>query len=255
MRRAVVVVVVGLMTSMLAWGPPASAAPAEPANVAATLIDVDVFRPGPPAFGRGDKGPKDGGGKGGKPVPTTANCSNDGPTSAADYAFTGWVTAGGTAHLNTSTVPAGLPGAASLLQASFDAWSSGTGAPGFTVVGDGTVTRQEANRQNDLLFGRVSGGSIAVTYTWRWSDGLVESDIVFNRSLAWADLGPAGDGCLEDQPLYDFQGIATHEAGHVYGLSHPDGGRFETMYRYGYTGETLKRTPGAGDLAGIDVLY
>jgi len=27
------------------------------------------------------------------------------------------------------------------------------------------------------------------------------------------------------------------------------------MYPYGYTGETLKRTPGNGDLAGINFLY
>jgi hypothetical protein len=27
------------------------------------------------------------------------------------------------------------------------------------------------------------------------------------------------------------------------------------MYRYGYTGETSKRSPGAGDLAGISALY
>jgi hypothetical protein len=105
------------------------------------------------------------------------------------------------------------------------------------------------------MFGRVSGSAIAVTYTWKWTDGLVESDTVFNRSLGWGNVADTGDGCNETQPYYDLQNIATHEFGHIYGLDHPADGRFETMYAYGYTGESLKRTPGQGDLAGLATIY
>ena len=83
---------------------------------------------------------------------------------------------------------------------------------------------------------------------------MTESDTVFNASLPWAILAD-GDGCLESAPSYDLGNIATHEFGHIYGLGHPDSGRYETMYMYGYTGETLKRTPGAGDLAGLSAIY
>jgi hypothetical protein len=220
----------------------AAAAPSEQgsehANVHATLIDVEVFNAA----------------KGGGKPPATANCSNDGATNAANVAYTGWKTAGGVAHLNTATVPASVPNATPILQASFDAWSN-AGAPAFTVANDGAVTRHTANRQTDLLFGRVQGSAIAVAYTWQWTDGLIGSDVVFNKSLSWRDLGAEGDGCYENQPYYDLQSIATHEFGHVQGLGHPSAGRYETMYSYGYTGETLKRSPGLGDLAAIAALY
>ena len=212
---------------------------AEHANPNATLVSVHVF---------------DAAKNGGKPV-ARANCSNDGATSASNTALTGWKSAGGIAHLNTKTVPASTPTASTSLQAAFSAWSSASNAPSFTVATNGTVTRQTANRQTDLMFGRVSGSAIAVTYTWRWTDGLVESDTVFNSGVAWGELGPDGDGCYEDRPVYDLQDIATHEFGHIYGLDHPAAGRFETMYAYGYTGETLKRSPGLGDVAAITSLY
>jgi hypothetical protein len=239
-RRWVAATIVALGMVVTATAQPALAGKgAEHANVHATLIDVHVFGPAK-----------------GKPAPTTANCANAGATSASDYAFTGWVVSGNrVAHLNASTVPSSVSGAQAGLQAAFSAWSGSAGVPDFTVVADGTVTRQTANRGTDVMFGRVSGGSIAVTYTWRWSDGLIESDVVFNKSLSWRNLGTEGDGCYESQPYYDLQNIAAHEFGHVYGLDHPGGGRFESMYRYGYTGETSKRSPGAGDLAGISALY
>ena len=224
---------------VLASGGPAVTAPAPDA----TLVDVHAIEAGGPRAAR--------------PIPATANCSNDSGTNASDYAYTGWQTAGGEAQLNATTIPAGLGTASqvvSALEAGFAPWNTG-GAPRFTVGTGSTATKQKANRQTDLLFARTNGGSLAVTYTWRWSDGTVESDTVFNTGVTWKLLGSAGDGCLEDQPFYDLQNIAAHEFGHIYGLDHPSGARYETMYMYGYTGETLKRTLGAGDGAGLAALY
>lgn len=238
-RRWIAVVVAALP---IAAFPIASVAaqPDDTANIHATLVRVDVFHAAK-----------------GKPQPTQANCSDD-PTDthpSSEWALTGWRSAGGTARLNGNTVPAGLGDVRDDFQNAFDVWSQGTGAPGFNVVDGGTVTRQTANRGTDLLFARVSGNAIAVTYTWRWSDGLYESDVVFNKALPWKIFDAEGDGCYETEPSYDLQGIAAHEFGHVYGLDHPSTGRFQTMYAYGYTGETLKRSPEAGDLAGIAELY
>jgi hypothetical protein len=203
----------------------------------ATLISVDaIFSKGSPATG-------------------TANCSND-ETANNLYTLTGWTVQGAkTAHLNVATVPSGLD-VTSALQASFDAWKQADrNAPQITVFTDGTQRKQSANHQYDLLWGRAGGNTIAVTYTWRWSTGEIESDTVFNSRLSWFTATSEGDGCDESIASYDVRNIATHEFGHTYGLGHPGDDRFETMYAYGYTGETLKWSPANGDSAGVSGLY
>jgi hypothetical protein len=224
-------IVSGTCLALLIGAAPAYAAPR------AKLIHVHVFKTQ------------------GKPGPAQANCSPDGPANGG-YAFTGWeIPANQTAHLNVATVPSSLGNITAALQSSFDGWRVNTSIPRITVAGDGNVTRYTANHRYDLLFARVGGSSIAVTYTWRWSDGSIESDTVFNNRLAWAQLPNDPDGCDLSAPRYDVANIATHEFGHTYGLDHPAGDRFESMYAYGYTGETLKRTPANGDSAGITALY
>jgi len=222
-----------LATALLLAAPAATVARAEHA----TLIDVHITRAAA------------------KPV-ATANCSNGG-VGNGQYTLTGWEVAGPTtAHLNTATVPAGLTNVAGALQASFDAWRSvEANAPRITVATDGTLTRQTANHRYDLVWGRAGGSSIAVTYTWLWSNGEIESDTVFNNRLAWFTASSIGDGCDESQAKYDVRNIATHEFGHTYGLGHAANGRFETMYPYGFTGETLKWTPEIGDDAGMNAVY
>ena len=84
---------------------------------------------------------------------------------------------------------------------------------------------------------------------------------MFNLSVPWAmivnetGLGRSDDGCAENVVAYDLQGIATHEFGHIFGLDHPAGERFATMYAYGYTGETLKRSLALSDQTGVHALY
>ncbi|MGH2819566.1 MAG: M66 family metalloprotease [Actinomycetota bacterium] len=210
----------------------------------AVLIDVHHLR---------DKGNK--GGKRGKPV-AAANCSNAG-TESGTYVFTGWKVGGSrTAHLTTATVPAYLGSVTSALKASWNAWRSADPAvPAVNVATDGTVTRYTANRSYDLLWGRTRG-SLATTYTWRWNDGFIESDTVFDRGVTWWQAPSEGDGCYESAgDRYDVANIATHEFGHSYGLGHPAGARFETMFAYGYSGETLKRSPALGDRRGAAALY
>lgn len=229
MRRSLLALAVVL--SPLAAGS-ASAAPAKP-----ELLAVDVMHRAPA-----------------KPGSTTANCANDG-SATGRYALTGWsVSSARTAHLNTASIPSGLgvSATAGAMTAAFNAW---TGVPNISVATDGTAIKPTANRSYDLMFGRTSGNSLAVTYTWRWSDGYVESDVIFNNAVPWFHAAGEGDGCLEDTPRYDVQNIAAHEFGHVFGLGHPSGARFETMYAYGYTGETLKRSPESGDVAGIAAIY
>jgi hypothetical protein len=196
-----------------------------------------------------------------KPQPTTANCSNApaNPPSGG-FVFTGWEVQGNkAATLNTGSIPAGLGTVSAIrtqLNNSFGVWKQAeAAAPSITVSGTTSITKATANHSYDVLFGRTSGSSIAVTYTWQWSNGEIESDTVFNSRLPWFIASSEGDGCLESTPRYDLANIATHEFGHTYGLTHPSNARWETMYAFGFTGETLKRSLGAGDTAGVRSLY
>jgi hypothetical protein len=237
MRRRVLSLGACLLGAVILAAGPAGAVSTK-ANEHATLVRIHVFDAAK-----------------GKPGPAPqANCTDDDRSSSGQSAMTGWTSVGGTAKVNLGTVPSSLrSGAVFTFQLAFNAWGA---APDFSVSGGSTVTRQTANRQTDLLFGRLSGGAIAITYTWRWNDGTYESDTVFNQAMPWGVVSDTdGTGCDKDAPYYDLGNIAVHEFGHIYGLDHPAEGRFESMYRYGYTGETLKRTPNAGDLGGIDSIY
>jgi hypothetical protein len=256
-RRALVVLAVGVGSlGVIVAAPPAVSA----SSASARLVRIDVYRPAPDVATA----------RGGRPAPTTANCSPDAATHG-EYALTGWQTKVRSATLVTRTVPgtirigtsAGPTGWASVsdvhdaMQGGFTAWSTGTKAPAISVVDNSssTQTKQKADQVDELLFGAVSGNAIAVTYTWRWSTGLVESDTVFSTRVGWAIIPATSTGCATNWPWYDVQNIATHEFGHTYGLGHAQTDRFETMYVYGFTGETLKQTPADGDDAGISVIY
>jgi hypothetical protein len=259
-RRPIVVALVaaGSLITGLVTGPAAFAAGPTP-----QLLRIHVFYPASNAAH-------------GKPQPTTANCSPDGATQN-QYGLTGWKDTARSATLVTRTIPTtirtgtdplnGPTGTASssevqsAMQDAFNAWSrADSRAPSITVAADATSTqkRQSADRTDELLFARVSGNAIAVTYTWRWSDGLIESDTVFSNTLGWAiipDTDPTAGGCYLSWPWYDVANIATHEFGHTYGLDDLRSDRFETMYGYGYTGETLKRSPADGDTTGLRSIY
>lgn len=224
--------------------------PADQAAPQATLVRTDVFLPAP------DRNP-------GRPAPATANCSNDDPSAYLSApAFTGAVvspTSDLVARFNSATTPASMTSeqARQAFQAAFDAWSDNSSAPAFTVqsMTTGVVTKATANHHTDVLFGRTSGNALAVTYTWHWSDGTYESDTVMNSNVSWTNISGNTDGCAETTVAYDVQNIATHEFGHIYGLGHPANDRYATMYAYGYTGETLKRTLATSDQNGINQLY
>ena len=123
------------------------------------------------------------------------------------------------------------------------------------MTGTTSITKATANHSYDVMFGRTGGSSIAVTYTWQWSTARSRATPSSTAGCHGSSRRAEGDGCVESTARYDLANIATHEFGHTYGLDHPANARWETMYAFGFTGETLKRSLGAGDTDGIRARY
>ena len=93
-------------------------------------------------------------------------------------------------RLNTNSIPTGLGNAAAVrtqLSNSFGAWKHGRqrGAEHQPSRARPRSPRPPPTTRTTCMFGRTSGSSIAVTYTWQWSNGEIESDTVFNSRLPW----------------------------------------------------------------------
>lgn len=105
--------------------------------------------------------------------------------------------------------------------------------------------------------GDLSSDSVATTCSWsrpvsRGPDRLIEADVRFNiHDYTFTD-DPTG--ACED--AYDIRSVATHEAGHVFGLGHVGSGHENlTMFPSSFACSTTARTLGRGDVLGLRSLY
>ncbi len=118
--------------------------------------------------------------------------------------------------------------------------------------------------KNELWFGDIQEpGAIAVAWLWGvwWGNPnaryIAEYDIIYDDTdFFWIDATTTSEMRINGQPVEDFHNLSAHELGHGGGLGHPDDScNQETMYRFASTGEIIKRTLNAGDIAGIKNLY
>ncbi|MEV6613333.1 matrixin family metalloprotease [Streptomyces sp. NPDC051051] len=105
--------------------------------------------------------------------------------------------------------------------------------------------------------GDLGGGVVATTCSWSRAvsggpDELREADVRFNIA----------DHAFTDRPTdtcshtYDVRSVATHEAGHVFGLAHVgQGHESQTMFTNSFACSTAARTLGRGDVLGLRTLY
>lgn len=105
--------------------------------------------------------------------------------------------------------------------------------------------------------GDLSGGVVATTCSWSRAvsggpDSLREADVRFNtRDHTFTDH--PGEACSN---TYDLRSVATHEAGHVFGLAHVgESHESQTMYTNSFACSTAARTLGRGDVLGLRSLY
>ncbi|MFH8799833.1 matrixin family metalloprotease [Streptomyces sp. NPDC017936] len=106
--------------------------------------------------------------------------------------------------------------------------------------------------------GDLGPGVVATTCTWSRTvaggapDWLKEADVRFNTGhYAFTDNPTAN--CKN---TYDIRSVATHEAGHVFGLAHVGAGHEnQTMFTNSFACSTGARTLGRGDVLGLRRLY
>ena len=112
--------------------------------------------------------------------------------------------------------------------------------------------------------------SALIKITWKYIDGpnnqlgktsltyrtdtraITSATITFDSGDKYFTSSTEKCGVFGDR--FDIQNIATHEMGHAINLGHVSD-KLQSMYSTAFAGETLKRTLGNGDKAGVKNLY
>jgi hypothetical protein len=160
------------------------------------------------------------------------------------------------------TLANATPAAKDAIMNAFGAWeSSGASVP--QVSFDSTSTPGEAAQDgvNRLLLGPITvpgqEQDLAITISYADTDSgeMVEADTIFNNAYDWASIGSAigKDGACDNR--YDLQNVATHEAGHFFGLGEDYQDQATTMYVSSMPCQISKRTLSASDVSVVSGLY
>lgn len=118
----------------------------------------------------------------------------------------------------------------------------------------GSTTRYTWGTQdNGNVVGWAGFGLDTLALAYWWTDGSVklEADVAFNNRITNWSTSPAG---TVPSNRYDVISVATHEAGHVFGLEHVDSLPKQVMYPSFATGEN-RRVKRMGDLGGMWAMY
>lgn len=135
---------------------------------------------------------------------------------------------------------------------------------GTPILPAGASYGLNVDKVNTISFGGLSmygGDALAITqYVYnRRSRETVEFDQVYSDAESWTVYPVANEDYVPGGGAgpFDLPDVATHEDGHIFGLSdlYNSRDKYLTMYGYASAGETLKRTLGKGDILGIQSIY
>jgi len=179
------------------------------------------------------------------------------PTGASEH----WT--GGPAFVLDSSLDRMDPGAKGAIIDAFSTWdSAGLGLPRASFSIASTPCAPKQNGVSEVVYapievpGKEDALAITVTYADASSGAIGETDVIFNSKYkfdVFKSSGDEGEGRCNGH--YDVQNVATHEAGHVYGLGEDMSDHTTTMFVTSDPCETHKRALSAPDLGVMTALY
>jgi uncharacterized protein (TIGR03382 family) len=187
----------------------------------------------------------------------------------SDGASVRWHSAKSKLFLDASLDQLG-PNARETVQLGFGTWlSSGAKLPNLSFDStSGAKFGQEPNGKSEIMYGPITlqghenDLALTVTFSDPKTGEVVEADMIFNNNHPYAMLpyqAAAGAMTAADMTScaqnYDLQSIATHEAGHFFGLGEDYDSTVATMYYTTGRCETNKRVLQNTDETTMDALY
>lgn len=205
-----------------------------------------------------------------RPAPVMQIVSGN-PTlkKGSDGASVRWHAATSKLFLDASLDQLG-PRAREVVQLGFGTWlSSGAKLPNLSFDSTaGAKFGQEPNGKSEIMYGPIklqgheNDLALTVTFSDPKTGEVVEADMIFNNNHPYGLLpyqAAAGAMTASDMTAcaqkYDLQSIATHEAGHFFGLGEDYDSTVVTMYYTTGRCETNKRVLQGTDETTMDALY
>jgi len=189
----------------------------------------------------------------------------------ADGESVRWHSAKQKVYFDASLDAAGAHGREAV-QLGFGTWlGSGANVPGLDFDSTtGARFGQTPNGKSEVMYGPITLAghendlALTVTFSDPKSGEVVESDMIFNSrhpygvlpyKTATGDSASSTDGASKCEQRYDLQSVATHEAGHFFGLGEDFEAKPATMYYTTGRCETNKRILQSSDETTMAALY
>lgn len=152
------------------------------------------------------------------------------------------------------------------IEHAFGAWEAGDATlPPISFDVSSTPGEAVQDGVNRLIYGPITVAgheedlAVTIGYAEASTGALIEADTIFNNAYDWTTLDPsdAKNGQDEDEcrHRYDLQNVATHEAGHFFGLGEDTEDKTTTMYFSSRACQTSKRQLTQADIAVVSGLY